>query len=76
MNYKLAKLLRDEGFPFSAAEHFFFEDFIGLQPVIHPEEIGFPTLSELIEACGNHAGFRIEWKAIHKGWRASAFNNN
>lgn len=65
MDYELAKKLKNARFPKG----------INLFTAIEQVD-NEPTLSELIEACGDHAGLRLEWKRIHNNWRASAFNNN
>lgn len=54
MNYELAKQLKEEGFPFD-------------KDVIEWEPGYIPTLSELIEACGD--GFHGLW-VIQDEWEA------
>lgn len=58
MNYELAKKLKDNGFP-QYEGHFRFKAWIEAQNIKtdyteshHPEAVHCPTLSELIEACG------------------------
>lgn len=79
MNYKLAKQLQDAGFPDSEN---WYEDGIGFVKsegeYLHEVEFEVPTLSELIEACGDKFrdlslmsqdwityGFRIELDELY-----------
>jgi hypothetical protein len=70
MTYELAKELKDAGFPFKTTnfganehiKHAFFLD--------EPYGLGYipPTLSELIEACGD--GFKKLWRHSNGKWTA------
>lgn len=50
MNYALAKELKEAGFPQTGNGEFI--DAIGIGPVLGNNDVYVPTLSELIEACG------------------------
>lgn len=56
MNYELAKKLKEAGFPKQLTKGLYF-----------PNDVYLPTLSELIEACGegfhNLEKFKIKWMA-------------
>ena len=54
MDYELAKKLEDAGFPQEGAREQHFRDGITLngKPDIILEKVYYPTLSELIDACG------------------------
>ena len=69
MNYELAKELKDAGFPFKAPfkeqEDLYFRGVKNAIVVIENCVFGWPTLSELIEACGNRfASLKLGTKRI------------
>ena len=68
MNYETAKLLKDAGFP----QDFDFVESIGhtMYPDVH-----FPTLSELIDACGNKTIHIWNNENIQNSWKAQASFN-
>jgi len=70
MNYELAKKLKDAGFP--QIEHYDETDDL-LQFHINNEFISIPTLSELIDACGDGFRFLIHEKDPRslKEWRCN-----
>jgi hypothetical protein len=54
MNYELCKKLKDAGFPQNSKTISFGEDIIPIEnPNSEEMKVSIPTLSELIEACGN-----------------------
>jgi len=68
MNYELAKELKDAGFPMKR---------FGEVRVKHTEEgvetdsqYGYPTLSELIEACGSHDHFNLSYTKKDGHWQS------
>ncbi|MEK6878339.1 MAG: hypothetical protein AABY22_01955 [Nanoarchaeota archaeon] len=69
MNYELAKKLKDAGFPFK-------EHHLGILHMDEYTPANYPSLSELIVACGDNFGglFRIKLlkgdKLIKIIWRA------
>jgi len=73
IDYELARELREKGFPVKP---------FGYAPDVFDEGFIAPTLSELIEACGEEFNALFSgWKDIHKGyrdedrqWRADATN--
>lgn len=92
--YELAKELKDAGFPqaFAAGMNFYYSDndkaehHLWLKDALSNDNIPHctkkPTLSELIEACGEEFDALFSgWEDIHKGyrdkdkqWRADATN--
>jgi hypothetical protein len=67
ISYELARELRDAGYNFKNS------------PTMYNDEIGCPTLEELIEACGKSRGFFLLQEAIVKGeklWQAKVFGSN
>ena len=67
MNYELAKKLKEAGFP----QDFDFAENVG--SMLHPD-IHFPTLSELIEACGERFRSLLQHSVREDGhkWCAKA----
>ena len=57
MNYKLAKQLKDAGFPKKYCKNFYATNNNG-------EEVLIPSLSELIEACGD-GFFNLNYVKLH-----------
>jgi len=70
MNYKLAKQLKDAGFPKKYCKNFYATNNKG-------EEVLIPSLSELIEACGDRF-FWLTKVIIKEGifWQVGALNGN
>lgn len=63
MNYDLAKQLKDAGFPI----HDWIRDYASCQCGAHSSDECMPTLSELIDACGDRFDMLENTK---DGWRA------
>ena len=77
MTYELAKELKDAGFPQTAdyGGDEYGNEFNYHRDTPQPEHVRFPTLSELIEACGKHAQFKLSYKeALNKNWRAGVYD--
>lgn len=55
MDYKLAKELKDAGFPQHSV------DGIHLKECLHEPALCFPTLEELIEACGDEFDWLVHY---------------
>ena len=78
MDYELAKKLKDAGFQQTWPKPDFVElhDAIKIQEIMdkYEKDVYIPTLSELIEACGN----RFDFLANNKNgtWQASGGNIN
>jgi hypothetical protein len=78
MNYDLAKKLKDAGFPQSTQVGAHYISSEGYLDDLDAEQSAYiPTLSELIEACGDRFAELRYWFedrigefAIHKEWRA------
>ena len=76
MNYELAKELKDAGFPFK--EH---HPAMGMENIIDfgdGEDYKVPTLSELIEACGNEflSLTQISKVLFKENWRCEWLSND
>lgn len=68
MNYELAKQLKDAGFPLKKLEVE-----VKREPVIvNRESIYFPTLSELIKACGKDFE-QLIYNPINSIWAAGSY---
>lgn len=66
MDSKLTKQLKDAGFPLKKVGESKKKDISGQTDLIRTyEEFDYPTLSELIEACGEEAVARL-WLALNK----------
>lgn len=66
-NYELAKKLKDAGFPQTGLS--------GQWPSNGPrpeDQVYAPTLSELIEACGNRISAILQWDRDGNKWSAQA----
>lgn len=79
MNYKLAKQLKDAGFPQASSGFYYWNRellgygvYMGLlyEDKIVTHSIKVPTLSELIEVCGNENFFQLTFMASNKNWFA------
>ena len=73
MTYELAKELKDKGFVFRTMEEYMNTPHVYTS--FNDKDLAFPTLSELIEACGKYIVLRQEdfgWIAYHDN---SSFKN-
>lgn len=61
MNYDLAKELEDAGFG-TGVTH--------IEMMRSEKETYYPTLTELIKACGGHAKFKLSWVQKFGTWKA------
>ena len=82
MDYTLAKQLKDAGFPFQAASKEDANDSKRRNQIFRYGQDNYgragswliPTLSELIESCGEHSQFKVQWKKAFRNWRAGAYD--
>ena len=74
MNKDLAQHLKDSGFPQGEANDGVFEKCKNRDDMEHYVEFYFPTLSELIEACGD-VGLLLKNRKHYKDWICDAFVN-
>lgn len=71
MDYALAKKLKDSGFPKKVQKYFVCDKCQYPCPPV--TNSGYPTLEELIEACGGKWGQRFRWLSNEKTyWLAQA----
>ncbi len=73
MDYKLAKELKDAGFV--QREEVDYPGYCGENYGVISNDIYKPTLTELIDACGEEgAGFKLSWKPEFKNWKAVLYH--
>lgn len=81
MDYELAKKLKDVGFPQGDySQNFVYIDSMdgifldGIMEHLRDGVLRIPTLSELIDACGE--GFALHMRPNNQGWKAWQINSN